>query len=535
MKDRIEWTRMVSDCITGYRSAKGDADALPPRTFIRAWMNRNFGLQKIPGRLFRLFYRSDKEELNEAFRAGNRARKQESAADAVQGTDDAGPRGQLTRWAAEIVKAVNEASAKSSIWTADNFGDNIEIADAPGEYYYLHRIKVNSWRGCIDDFDIDFENGYVAGYINIYVPVNPEDGYAFSIGGACNGFDVNESYNTYNTLEEAISGSIEEIIDCIEYWNDEVTERMSDYDDDDIDEAFRACNKARKKESVVDMISDNWDPEEKAKQWYQEFVKALNAASGKKWELEYFPSFPIDPEDYIEIEEDDDYWKYRIDDFNVNFLGGKYDEEWAVAGVSMTVYKNPSDGFEFYLDGAAYGLGLTGIDYPGKRYIVYEEAVKDSIKETIRYFNSWRTEAYNLGNLGEAFKAGNQARKKEAAADAVQGIEYIHYVDDPFLNMQMNRLKAFVKPGDVTHLTGNCIKFYIDVPCDFEFFFKVTISSLDVYTVSVMFNVEGLETWIYNAEDMMDEEDLEKVFDRIIDALYHPAKFEEYREGGYNG
>lgn len=83
MKDRIEWTRMVSDCITGYRSARGDADAMPPRSFIRAWMNRNFGLQKIPGRLFRLFCRSDKEELNEAFRAGNQARKKESAADAA--------------------------------------------------------------------------------------------------------------------------------------------------------------------------------------------------------------------------------------------------------------------------------------------------------------------------------------------------------------------------------------------------------------------------------------------------------------------
>lgn len=376
MKDRIEWTRMVSDCITGYRSAKGDADALPPRTFIRAWMNRNFGLQKIPGRLFRLFYRSDKEELNEAFKAGNRARKQESAADAVQGTDDAGPRGQLTRWAAEIVKAVNEASAESRIWTAENFGDNIEIADSPSYDFYEHTRRVDCWSGCIDDFEIDFDGGYVAGYIFIYVPVNPEDGYAFLIGGACNGEDVNESYGTYNTLEEAISGSIEEIIGCIEYWNGEVAENDLNYSDDE------------------------WDENE---------------------------------------------------------------------------------------------------------------------------------------DIDEAFRTGNQARKKEAAADAVQGMEYIHYVDDPFLNIQMNRLKEFIKPDDVTHLTGNCIKFYVDVPCDFEFFFKVTISSLDVYTVSVMFNVEGLETWMYNAEDMMDEEDLEKVFDRIVNAVEHPEEFEEYREGGYNG
>lgn len=371
MKDRIEWTRMVSDCITGYRSAKGDADALPPRTFIRAWMNRNFGLQKIPGRLFRLFYRSDKEELNEAFKAGNRARKQESAADAVQGTDDASPRGQLSRWAAEIVKAVNEASAESSIWTAENFGDNIEIADSPSYDFYEHTKRVDCWSGCIDDFDIDFENGYVAGYIFIYVPVNPEDGYAFLIGGACNGEDVNESYGTYNTLEEAISGSIEEIIDCIEYWNDEVTERNSDYDDDDIDEAFRA---------------------------------------------------------------------------------------------------------------------------------------------------------------------GNQARKKEVAADAVQGsFEELHYSDIPVLNTQMNRLRDLVSPDDVKNIGGDAIAFGINIPCDFEFYFNISIYPLEktgIYSIHVMFTVEGLETYMYDGDEV-DSWDLEHVFDRIVNAVEHPEKFEEYRAGGY--
>lgn len=371
MKDRIEWTRMVSDCITGYRSAKGDADALPPRTFIRAWMNRNFGLQKIPGRLFRLFYRSDKEELNEAFRAGNRARKQESAADIVQSTEDNSPKGQLTRWAAEIVKAVNEASAKSSIWTADNFGDIIEIDDAPDEHYYMHRIKVNSWRGCIDDFDIDFENGYAAGYIFIYVPVNPEDEYAFSIGGACNGKDVNESYNMYDTFENAVNESIEEIIDCIEYWNKEVTERNSGYDDYDMDEAF---------------------------------------------------------------------------------------------------------------------------------------------------------------------KASNNARKKESAADAAQGsFEELHYSDIPVLNTQMNRLRDLVSPDDVKNIGGDAIAFGIDIPCDFEFYFNISIYPLEktgIYSIHVMFTVEGLETYMYDGDEV-DSWDLEYVFDRIVDAVEHPEKFEEYRAGGY--
>ena len=203
--------------------------------------------------------------------------------------------------------------------------------------------------------------------------MNPEDGYSFSIGGACDGKDVNESYNIYDTFEDAVSESIEEIIDCIEFWNKEVTERMSVYDDYDMDEAF---------------------------------------------------------------------------------------------------------------------------------------------------------------------KAGNQARKKESAADAAHGsFEELHYSDIPVLNTQMNRLRDLVSPDDVKNIGGDAIAFGIDIPCDFEFYFNISIYPLEktgIYSIHVMFTVEGLETYMYDGDEV-DSRDLEYVFDRIVDAVEHPEKFEEYRAGGYTG
>jgi len=368
MKDRIEWTRMVSDCITGYRSAKGDADALPPRSFIRAWMNRNFGLQKIPGRLFRLFYRSDKEELNEAFKAGNRARKQEAIADTVE-VSEWDPEDMLARWSRELIQAINAESGKGS-WEAEDFGTYTEISDCPDTRYYNHRIPVECWTCTIDDFYVCFGNDDAIGYVFLHAPEDPKDGFAFFVGGASNGEDVNESYNVYHTFQEAVKGSIAEIIDCFNYWEHEVVEHG--FDEDEVDEAF---------------------------------------------------------------------------------------------------------------------------------------------------------------------KAGNRVRKKESAADAVQGIEELHYSDIPVLNTQMNRLRDLVSPTDVKNIGGDAIAFYVDIPCDFEFFFEISIYPLEktgIYSIHVMFNVEGLETYMYDGDEV-DSWDLEHVFDRIVGAVQHPEEFEEYREGGYNG
>jgi hypothetical protein len=167
-----------------------------------------------------------------------------------------------------------------------------------------------------------------------------------------------------------------------------------------------------------------------------------------------------------------------------------------------------------------------------------DRKIKYEIKYGAIYIKGRNWEKWQLKHkyITEAFRAGNQARKKESAADAVQGsFEELHYSDIPVLNTQMNRLRDLVSPDDVKNIGGDAISFGINIPCDFEFFFEISIYPLEktgIYSIHVMFNVEGLETYMYDGDEV-DSWDLEHVFDRIVDAVEHPEKFEEYRAGGY--
>ena len=204
----------------------------------------------------------------------------------------------------------------------------------------------------------------------------------------------------------------------------DIRKYISTLDVNNLDEAFRAGNRARKKESVQDTVQINKDLTD------EDIDKIMDDVCGKYPEVahkrNYYHAYNSE---VLEIYDD------KADD-NVILLFSHPSE--SLDGISAKVLissyrKTYRQGSSEQITKSYRTICSRLIDNINPEIILkYEDDyVFDLTPETLAAIYRYAAECNSLVAVSEAFRAGNRARKKESAQDAVDRFDGIPYPEDP--------------------------------------------------------------------------------------------------------
>ena len=312
--------------------------------------------------------------INEAFRAGNKARKKETVQDAVSDVTD--------------VHDISVDELRDVLGVPDlNHKFPFALTEIIDRHSLPLQLEINdTGKGVLQNLYILRRNGeeictfyWQSGTSSIRLYMHPENK---TISGCMLYFSMNGAGKVYRTSLERLR-----LV-------------LLGLDGNDIEEAFRAGNKARKRETVQDVVADITEVHDISA---DELTEALSVPDLRK-------RFPEILKEIID--------KHSLP-IAVDANGPK------IPGVSFSsclLYRNDELICSFYWQGGAS--------------ILYMRPVNKTISECMLYRNAGgigkvyassidRLRFVLLGldgdDIEEAFKAGNHARKKEAASDGIDG------------------------------------------------------------------------------------------------------------------
>lgn len=398
--------------------------------------------------------------LMEAFKAGNRARKKESAADTVQSTGRT-----REEWIKYLEENIEGATFKiKKEWFEGKEVDMI-VYDGPGimntgieylpPFFEVGSLTLSNCPNlkCLPD------HLFVEGELYIddcpLITELPKDMF---IAG----------YKIY-TNSEALTDFFQSIgIDMVDDWDGyeydaedfRKWQMKNGYYQYDVDEAFKTGNRARKKESVQDQTGETAGRQKTRytrKDLDKSNISRAIAESLWKWCPEIFtPEFVNSPA-WEDVDEWDGGNTISIDDLSQSGADVGYvpigDSDLSVSGIwiyfNLGHYSDPSKKGTFFINAEVYdeltaltadlaGMGLKarGGYWESNQVQIGMKDMPDGLRETLDRVNRdifggyWGYEPNTAdSSVLEAFRAGNQARKKEAVQDTAAITDLSPYTD----------------------------------------------------------------------------------------------------------
>ena len=410
--------------------------------------------------------------VDEAFRAGNKARKKESAADSVEPVRGINVNNIRTADIARMFQgAISTTQALYRITDNDAnppfepvfpmymkwFIDLVASMYIRTTIPWPRNIRITDYDGlCSDDvngqtFTIDADSIKFYDFHILILPGYDPNTYSVWRKDTIHLMDVKFKPEYPEQSEIVVKPA------CIYFVHDIIDSYRRFFKDKKVlDEAFRAGNRARKKESAADTVQDtdtftgDYMPADKIiPNLFLSAVSTTHALLRTQGIINppFKPEFPNYMKWFIDIItsmyiKTSISWQRRIWIMNVKGSPGRNNGQEFDINLEMGVRKyhfliTPGSKENQYAVWFKMTVHLFDIDFNPD----YPERSKINIAPAMKYFIAGFLETYRMffeeKGVLEAFRAGNQARKKESAQDAVNVVDTPVKFEDPVVRRYM--------------------------------------------------------------------------------------------------